>query len=72
MAQHDRYEEDLLKQLKRIANSLESINKKIPDASGVYFGENLLGGLGVGYYSDNESKERSEKGDWYLWIEQNT
>lgn len=49
MAQHDRYEMDILKQLTRIANSLEKLEKKTPDASKVYFGENLLGGLMIGY-----------------------
>lgn len=61
MAQHDRYDEDLLKQLTRIANSLESINKKIPDASRLYFGQNLLGGLAIGYNRDDESEEKGKK-----------
>lgn len=49
MATHDAYEKDILKQLTRIANSLDKIEKKLPNASKIYFGENILGGLFVGY-----------------------
>lgn len=52
MAQHDRYENDLLKQLTRIANSLEKIEKKMPDAHRVIFQENIFGGLSITYKSD--------------------
>ena len=31
MAQHDRYETDILKQLTRIANALKGIEKKLPN-----------------------------------------
>lgn len=31
MAQHDRYNTDILKVLKRIASSLDKIEKKMPD-----------------------------------------
>lgn len=37
--EHDRYDKDILKQLTRIANSLEKMEKKIPDASRVTFYE---------------------------------
>ena len=49
MPTHDAYEKDILKQLTRIANSLDKIEKKLPNASKIKFGENLLGGLFVGY-----------------------
>lgn len=49
MAEHDAYEKDILKQLTRIANSLDKIEKKLPNASKIYFEENILGGLFVGY-----------------------
>lgn len=31
MANHDNYDKDILKQLRRIANALEKISAKIPD-----------------------------------------
>ena len=49
MAAHDAYEKDILKQLTRIANSLDKIEKKLPNASKIYFEENILGGLFVEY-----------------------
>lgn len=58
MAQHDRYDNDILKQLTRIANSLEDINKKIPNASNIIFAESFLGGLFIGY--KNKEKEQEE------------
>lgn len=58
--QHDRYDTDILKQLTRIANSLEKIEKKIPDASRIRFGENLLGGLYIGY-SPREGESLKEQ-----------
>ena len=52
MATHDAYEKDILKQLTRIANSLDKIEKKLPNASKIKFGANMLGGLYVGYEKD--------------------
>lgn len=49
MSSHDAYKKDILKQLTRIANSLDKIEKKLPNASKIYFEENILGGLFVGY-----------------------
>ena len=49
MTTHDSYDKDILKQLTRIANSLNNIDKKLPNASKIYFEENILGGLFVGY-----------------------
>ena len=58
--QHDKYDNDVLKQLTRIANSLEKIEKKVPDASRIRFSQNLLGGLFIGYDS-LENKEDDGK-----------
>lgn len=52
MATHDAYEKDILKQLTRIANSLDKIEKKLPNASKIKFESNILGGLFVGYEND--------------------
>ena len=52
MASHDRFEMDVLKQLTRIVNSLDKIEKKLPKDSKIKFEENILGGLHVGYEKD--------------------
>ena len=52
MSAHDAYEKDILRQLTRIANSLDKIEKKLPNASKIKFEANILGGLFVGYEND--------------------
>lgn len=57
---HDRYDINILKQLTRIANSLERLESKIPDASCIRFGECLSGGLYIGY-SPRDGESLKEK-----------
>lgn len=70
MATHDNYDNKILKQLTRIADSLENIEKKIPDASRIRFGETLTGGLYIGYnpregesFMDRFAKAMKEMGE---------
>lgn len=63
MAAHDAYEKDILKQLTRIANSLDKIEKKLPNASKIYFEENILGGLFVGYRDYDKMNLNSDPND---------
>lgn len=46
--QRDNYDKEILKQLTRIASSLEKLEKKVPDASRVTFERNAYGKLIVG------------------------
>ena len=69
MASHDRFEMDVLKQLTRIVNSLDKIEKKLPKDSKIKFEENILGGLHVGYEKDEYLYIwEPMKEDWYLWL----
>ena len=57
MAQHDGYDIDILKVLKRIATSLDKIEKKMPDKP----------------TTPNKLREEIKMGqpmkeDWYLWL----
>lgn len=40
---HDKYDNDVLKQLTRIANSLEKMEKKLPDVHNIAVKENIFG-----------------------------
>lgn len=60
MPNHDRYDNDILKQLTRIANILDKIEKRLPDASNLYFTENFLGELAIGYKKKEDNSLNSE------------